>query len=157
MVENIILTAMIYVLNGPNLNLLGLREPEVYGNETLQDVENLCRLTAEKSGVAICFFQSNIEGAMIDWIHDAIGKASAIVINPAAYSHTSISILDALQCFNGLVAEVHISNIHRRESFRHHSYVSLRADCVISGCGIAGYRIAIDFLAERLKSWHQEE
>lgn len=144
---------MIYVLNGPNLNLLGLREPEIYGHETLGDVETLCRHAAEKAGFSIRFFQSNIEGVLVDRIQEARQEASAIVINPAAYSHTSIAILDALKSFDGPVAEVHISNIHRRESFRHHSYVSSRADCVISGCDIVGYRFAIEFLANKLEKF----
>jgi len=146
------LTKIIYILNGPNLNLLGLREPEIYGHETLQDVEALCRGAAEKAGFTIHFFQSNIEGTLVDRIQEAGKKAAAVVINPAAYSHTSIAILDALKSFDGPVAEVHISNIYRRESFRHHSYISSRADCVIAGCGIAGYRFAIEFLAEMLKT-----
>ncbi|RCL03128.1 MAG: 3-dehydroquinate dehydratase II [Candidatus Tokpelaia sp. JSC189] len=142
---------MIYVLNGPNLNLMGLREPEIYGRETLADIEALCRFTTEKAGFSLRFFQSNIEGVLIDWIQDARQEASAVVINPAAYSHTSIAILDALKSFNGPVAEVHISNIHRRESFRHHSYISSRTDCTIVGCGILGYQFAIEFLVSKLK------
>lgn len=147
------MTKMIYVLNGPNLNLLGLREPEIYGHKTLGDVEALCRHAAEKAGFSIRFFQSNVEGVLVDRIQEARQEASAIVINPAAYSHTSIAILDALKSFDGPVAEVHISNIYRRESFRHHSYVSSCADCVISGCGIAGYRFAIEFLTNKLEKF----
>lgn len=147
------MTKMIYVLNGPNLNLLGLREPEIYGHKTLADVEVLCRHAAENAGFSVRFFQSNAEGVLVDRIQEARQEASAIVINPAAYSHTSIAILDALKSFNGPVAEVHISNIYRRESFRHHSYISSCADCVISGCGIAGYRFAIEFLANKLEKF----
>lgn len=147
-----IVAKMIYVLNGPNLNLLGLREPEIYGYETLQDIERLCRKAAETAGISVSFFQSNAEGCLVDRIHEAREKAQAIVINPAAYSHTSVAILDALQCFIGPVGEVHISNIHRRESFRRHSYISARADFVLAGCGSEGYRMAIAFLANKLKT-----
>ncbi|RCL00282.1 MAG: 3-dehydroquinate dehydratase II [Candidatus Tokpelaia sp. JSC188] len=149
--ENLILTEIIYVLNGPNLNLMGLREPEIYGYQTLEDIKTLCSSTAKEAGFSIRFFQSNIEGVLIDQIQDARQEASAIVINPAAYSHTSIAILDALKSFTGPVAEVHISNVHQRESFRHHSYISSHADCIIIGCGIIGYRFAIEFLVNRLK------
>jgi len=144
-------TKQIYIINGPNLNLLGLREPDIYGHETLPDIERLCSKVAAKAGLASCFFQSNSEGRLIDLIQEARRQAAAIIINPAAYGHTSIALLDALKSFDGPVAEVHISNIHRRESFRHHSYVSLRADCVIAGCGVAGYRYALEFVADRLK------
>ena len=126
----------IYILNGPNLNLLGKREPEIYGNENLGDVEKLCLAIGKETGVAIRFLQSNAEHELIDWIHEARDKAAAIVINPAAFTHTSIAILDALTAFKGPVLEVHISNIHKREEFRHHSYVSGRADGVIAGYGV---------------------
>ena len=114
----------ILVLNGPNLNMLGLRQPEVYGSATLPDVENQCRELAASLKVSLRFAQSNAEAQLIDWIHDARKTASAIVINPGAFSHTSIAILDAFNTFEGPVLEVHISNIHKRESFRHHSFVS---------------------------------
>lgn len=134
---------LVFVLNGPNLNLLGLRQPEIYGHETLADVERDCRALADELGLAIAFDQSNHEGAIVDRIHEARNEAAAIVINPAAYTHTSVAILDALKAFDGPVIEVHISNVHQRESFRHHSYVSLRADGVIAGCGTEGYRLAL--------------
>jgi 3-dehydroquinate dehydratase-2 len=133
----------ILVLNGPNLNMLGLRQPEVYGSATLADVEKQCGALAETLGVALRFAQSNSEAELIGWIHDARKTAAAIIINPGAYSHTSIAILDALNTYEGPVLEVHISNIHKRETFRHHSYVSLRADGVIAGCGVEGYQLAL--------------
>jgi 3-dehydroquinate dehydratase II len=132
----------IYVLNGPNLNLLGQRQPEIYGRETLTDVDARCRAACSE-GLEIRFLQSNHEGQIIDWIHEARGDGAGIVINPAAFTHTSVAILDALNAFEGPVFEVHISNVHRRESFRHHSYVSLRADGVIAGLGIEGYEAAV--------------
>ena len=140
----------ILVLNGPNLNLLGTREPEIYGAETLADVEGACRGVADSLGFAIEFLQSNHEGALIDAIQAARGTHAAIVINPAAYSHTSIGILDALNMYEGPVIEVHISNIHKREAFRHHSHVSARADGVIAGCGTQGYLLAILRLSQLL-------
>lgn len=142
---------LIYVLNGPNLNLLGEREPEIYGHDTLADVERLCVATAEEHGLAIRFLQSNAEHRIIDWIHEARGQAAGIVINPAALTHSSIAILDALGAFAGPVVEVHISNIHKRESFRHRSYVSRRAEAVIAGCGIHGYALGLAHLAHRLR------
>jgi 3-dehydroquinate dehydratase-2 len=134
----------ILVLNGPNLNLLGQREPGIYGTETLADVEASCRVL-DLAGVE--FRQSNHEGVLVDWIQEARGRFGAIVINPGAYSHSSIAILDALNAFEGRVVEVHISNIHRREAFRHHSHVSARADAVIAGLGTEGYRAALRYLA----------
>jgi 3-dehydroquinate dehydratase II len=138
---------IVYVLNGPNLNLLGKRQPEIYGRETLADVEAGCRRLAQELGLEIRFHQSNREHEIIDWIHEARETAGGIVINPAAFTHTSVAILDALNTFEPPVVEVHISNVHRRESFRHHSYVSLRADGVIAGCGTQGYELAIRRLA----------
>ena len=132
----------IFVLNGPNLNLLGKRQPEIYGHTTLDDVEALCESTAA-AGFGIRLEQSNHEGQLIDWIHEARDSACGIVINPGAYTHTSVAILDALKAFDGPVMEVHISNVHQREAFRHHSYVSLRADGVIAGLGIEGYAAAV--------------
>jgi 3-dehydroquinate dehydratase-2 len=131
----------IFVLNGPNLNLLGQRQPEVYGYETLDDVAALCR-AACAPGFEIRLEQSNHEGVLVDLIHEARQSACAIVINAGALSHTSIAIMDALNTFEGPVMEVHISQVHRRESFRHHSYVSLRADGVIVGLGVEGYAAA---------------
>lgn len=132
-----------YVLNGPNLNLLGKRQPEIYGRETLADVESACREIAAAFGFDISFHQSNAEHQLIDWIHEAREAAAGIVINPGAFTHSSIAILDALNTFEGPVFEVHVSNIHKRESFRHHSYVSLRADGVIAGFGVEGYTLAL--------------
>jgi len=142
----------ISVLNGPNLNLLGLREPEIYGTTSLDDIEALCVETASAQGFSIQFYQSNAEHELIDWVHQARDEADALIINPAAYSHTSIALLDALKTFNGPVAEVHLSNISKRESFRHNSFVSMRADCVISGCGAAGYCYAIIHVIELLRN-----
>lgn len=135
--------SLIYVLNGPNLNLLGKRQPDIYGHETLADVEADCRSLAAELGFDIRFHQSNREYELIDWIHEARETGAAIVINPAAFTHTSIAILDALNTFEGPVLEVHISNVHQREAFRHHSYVSMRADGVIAGMGTQGYQLAI--------------
>ncbi|KGJ10861.1 type II 3-dehydroquinate dehydratase [Paracoccus versutus] len=138
----------VYVLNGPNLNLLGQRQPEIYGSTTLADVERDCRALGAELGLEIAFHQSNHEGAIIDLIHEARRSAQAIVINPAAFTHTSVAILDALNTFDGPVIEVHISNVHKRESFRHHSYVSLRAEGVIAGLGIHGYLLALRHVAK---------
>lgn len=140
----------ILVLNGPNLNLLSQRQPEIYGAETLADVHALCAATAGALGLAADCRQSNREYELIDWIHEARAAASAIVINPGAFTHTSIAILDALSAFDGPVVEVHISNIHRREPFRHHSYISGRADAVIAGAGVQGYDLAIRRVATLL-------
>jgi len=136
------MTKTIYILNGPNLNLLGKRQPEIYGTDTLEDVVRLTSGVAEEAGFAVDLRQSNHEGEIVDWVQEAREKAAAIIINPAAYSHTSIAILDALKTFEGPVIEVHVSNIHQREPFRHRSYVTLRADGVIAGCGIEGYVLA---------------
>jgi 3-dehydroquinate dehydratase II len=133
----------ILVLNGPNLNLLGTREPEIYGRETLADIEALVTKAARDHGAEVSFRQSNSEAEIIGWIHAARGTASGIVINPAAFTHTSVAILDALNAFEGPVVEVHLSNVHKRESFRHRSYVSLRADAVIAGAGSQGYVFAV--------------
>ena len=141
----------IFVLNGPNLNMLGLRQPEIYGQETLADVvAGLSGLAAEL-GLAVECMQSNHEGQLVDWIQDARGAAAGIIINPGAYSHTSVAILDALNVFEGVVLEVHISNIHKREAFRHHSFVSGRAEGVIAGFGTDGYLLALRRMASLLK------
>jgi 3-dehydroquinate dehydratase-2 len=138
----------IYVINGPSLNLLGAREPEIYGRATLADVEKLCREAGKRFGIAVEFRQSNHEGAIVDWIHEAArDKALGIVINPAGYTTTSVAILDAILAVKLPVIEVHISNIHARESFRHHSYVSRGARAVICGFGVEGYGLAIIGLA----------
>ena len=134
---------LVYVLNGPNLNLLGKRQPEIYGAETLADVEADCRKLAGELKLEIAFHQSNREYEIIDWIHEAREKACAIVINPAAFTHTSVAILDALSAYDGIVIEVHISQVHKREPFRHHSYVSHRADAVMAGFGTQGYQLAL--------------
>lgn len=134
---------LIYILNGPNLNLLGLREPEIYGPDTLEDVEAMCREVGRGFGLVPRLMQSNHEGELVDWIHDARDEAGGIIINPAAYTHTSVAILDALHTFAGPVLEVHISNVHKREPFRHHSFVSQRADGVIAGFGVEGYALAM--------------
>lgn len=133
----------IFILNGPNLNLLGQRQPEIYGAQTLDDVAEACSALAEDLGLSVRFHQSNHEGQLVDWVQEARSAASGIIINPAAYSHTSVAILDALNAFDGPVIEVHISNIHKREAFRHHSHVSARADGVIAGCGVEGYLLAL--------------
>lgn len=133
----------VLVLNGPNLNLLGKRQPEIYGRETLADVETQCRAVADAEGLTLRFLQSNAEFQIIDWVHEAREDAAAIVINPAAFTHTSVAILDALNTFEGHVVEVHISNVHKREPFRHHSYVSGRADAVMAGFGTHGYSLAL--------------
>ncbi len=138
----------VYVLNGPNLNLLGSREPEIYGRATLADVEKLCRAAAQRHGLALEFRQSNHEGEIIDWIQQARAeKAAGLVINPAGYGHTSVAIFDALATMEAPIVEVHISNIHSREPFRRRSYVSQVARAVLCGFGIEGYPLAITGLA----------
>ncbi|WP_420567175.1 type II 3-dehydroquinate dehydratase [Thalassovita sp.] len=144
------MTRTIYILNGPNLNLLGKREPEIYGHATLEDVERTCASVANEFGLSVHLLQSNWEGKLVDWIHEAREKAAAIVINPAALTHTSVALLDALNTFEGPVIEVHISQVHKREAFRHHSYVSQRADAVMAGFGVAGYELAIRHLGASL-------
>lgn len=146
------MTQPILVLNGPNLNLLGLRQPEIYGRETLGDVEAALGRLATELGVGLDCRQSNHEGALVDWIQGARGAAAGIIINPGAYSHTSVAILDALNAFEGPVLEVHISNIHKREAFRHHSFVSARAEGVIAGFGTEGYLLALRRMAGLVQS-----
>ena len=140
----------IYLLNGPNLNLLGQRQPEIYGRDTLDDITETCKKVAVAQGMTLKAFKSNSEGQLIDWVHEARQNADAIIINPGAYSHTSIALLDALNTFEGKVIEVHISNIHKREEFRHHSYISLRADGIIVGVGTQGYMLAVQALQNML-------
>ena len=140
----------ILFLNGPNLNMLGVREPEIYGATTLAEVKKISEAQAAMRGLAIDFRQSNSEGELVSWIQEAIEKFDGIIINPAAYTHTSVAILDALKMVKGPVTELHISNPHTRESFRHQSYVSLAATGIIAGLGVAGYRVAIDAMAELL-------
>lgn len=136
----------IYILNGPNLNRLGVREPEIYGRTTLAEVEALCRAAAD--GHPIEFRQSNHEGELIEWIHEAVDGGAGIVINPAAYSFTSLAIVDALKMFRGPIIELHISNIHRREAQYHHSRVSAVATAVIAGLGAKGYPVAVRALRD---------
>lgn len=141
----------ILIINGPNLNLFGTRQPEIYGHQTLADAEAACAALGGQADLKIDFRQTNHEGEMVDWIQEARHSAAGIIINPAAYSHTSVAILDALHAFEGPVIEVHVSNIHKREAFRHHSYVSERADGVIAGCGLEGYTLALRRLISLLK------
>ena len=141
------MSRIVYVLNGPNLNLLGKRQPHIYGHETLADVEAECRRTAADLALEIVFHQSNREYEIIDWIHEARERAGGIVINPAAFTHTSVAILDALNACDIPIIEVHISNVHKREAFRHHSYVSTVASGVIAGFGTQGYPLALQRLA----------
>ncbi len=140
----------IHILNGPNLNLLGQRQPEIYGHATLEDVAQTCAALGNSLGLKVELSQTNHEGVMIDQIHAARHTAAGLIINPAAFTHTSVAILDALHTFDGPVIEVHISNVHKRESFRHHSYVSLRADGVIAGLGVEGYQAAVRRMATLL-------
>lgn len=146
------MTRTVLLLNGPNLNLLGQRQPEVYGSETLADVVARAQGLAGSLGLALVAEQSNHEGGLVDLIQRARNSADGIIINPGAYSHTSVAILDALNAFDGPVIEVHISNIHRREAFRHHSYVSQRAEGVIAGCGTEGYDLALRRMASLLSA-----
>ncbi len=146
------MSRLVFVLNGPNLNLLGKRQPQIYGHETLADVEVMCRKAASSHAIDLRFHQSNRVYEIIDWIHEAREIAAGIVINPAAFTHTSVAILDALNTFDPPVIEVHISNVHKREAFRHHSYVSLRADGVVAGFGTQGYPLAIERLATLIKT-----
>ncbi len=142
------MTTQILVLNGPNLNLLGRREPQIYGSETLADIEAACRRRAEALGLGLDWRQSNAEGQLVDWIQEADGRFAAIIINAGAYTHTSIAILDALLAAGVPVFEVHLSNIFRREDFRHVSYVSKAATGVICGFGALGYELAIEAAAK---------
>ncbi|MGX9352940.1 type II 3-dehydroquinate dehydratase [Shimia sp. W99] len=144
------MTRKVTILNGPNLNLLGKREPEIYGSDTLEDVAKNCATLGKDLGIDTTLLQSNHEGQLIDWIHAAREDSDGIIINPAAFTHTSVAILDALNTFKGPVLEVHISNVHQRESFRHHSYVSLRANGVIAGFGVEGYELALRRMATLL-------
>lgn len=140
-------TKPVFVLNGPTLNLLGKREPHIYGRVTLKDIEKMVKARAKELSLGIDFRQSAREGELIEWILEARDKASGIIINAAAYSHTSIAILDALKAAELPVIEVHLSNIYKREAFRHHSHVSAAADGVIAGFGALGYVMAVDAMA----------
>ncbi|GAA5097053.1 type II 3-dehydroquinate dehydratase [Bartonella acomydis] len=145
------MSTIITVLNGPNLNFLGKREPEIYGTETLENIENLCRSWATRAGIRVDFHQSNHEGQLVEWIQEAIGVSVGLIINPAAYSHTSVAILDALKMFTGTKVEVHLSHIYQREAFRHHSYTLAGVDAIIAGCGGDGYWLALEYIAKKLK------
>ncbi|MFC3693749.1 type II 3-dehydroquinate dehydratase [Chenggangzhangella methanolivorans] len=142
---------VVFILNGPNLNLLGLREPAVYGSATLGDVEARSRDVADGLGLSVVFRQSNHEGELIDWIQEARQAADGVVINAAGLTHTSVALQDALRAVEKPIVEVHISNIHARESYRHHSYISAVADGVIVGLGIDGYEFALHALARRIR------
>ena len=143
---------IILILNGPNLNLLGSREPEIYGRETLADIEKSCRKHARRRGLAIDFRQSNHEGELVGWVQEAKGRAAGIIVNAAGYTTTSIALLDALLALGLPVIEVHLSNIFRRETFRQHSLMSLAAKGVICGLGASGYLLAIDAFARLLRT-----
>jgi len=142
---------IISILNGPNLNMLGARQPEVYGRETLADIETLCRTHGATLGLEVEFRQSNAEGDLVTWIQNCRGRAAGIVINAGAYTHTSVAILDALLAAEVPAIEVHLSNIHQRDSFRHHSYVAKAAKGMICGLGSHGYTLALDALARLIK------
>ena len=144
--------ATILILNGPNLNMLGVREPAIYGTDTLADIEAACAERAAELELDIDFRQSNHEGQLVDWIQEARQSADGIILNPAGFTHTSVAIHDALKIAGVPVIEVHISNIHRREQWRHHSYISLVADGVIMGLGAQGYLVALDAMARILEA-----
>jgi 3-dehydroquinate dehydratase-2 len=138
----------ILILNGPNLNMLGTRETAIYGSQTLADIERMCVQRAKELGLAIDFRQTNLEGELVTWVQEARNGAAGIVINPGAYGHTSIALLDALRGADKLVIELHLSNIHRREEFRHHTYTSQAATGIICGLGAYGYVLALDAMAD---------
>lgn len=135
---------LVYILNGPNLNLLGTREPEIYGADTLADVETRCASKSEALGFSMVFRQTNLEGELVNWIHEAREKAAGIILNAGAYTHTSVALHDALKAVGLPAIEVHLSNVYKRESFRHHSYISPVADGVICGFGVQSYELALD-------------
>jgi 3-dehydroquinate dehydratase-2 len=142
----------VFILNGPNLNLLGQREPEIYGTTSLEEIATSCSKLAEKLGIEVDFRQTNHEGVLVDWIQEAREKAVGIILNAAAYSHTSYAIPDALIAFNGPIYEVHLSNIFKREAYRHHSTISAVSDGVICGLGAQGYELALEALKSQLNS-----
>jgi len=146
------MTKQIYILNGPNLNLLGTREPEVYGSQSLDDIGVMCDACAASHGLSVEFRQSNLEGELVNWVQEAGQKGDALIINAGAYTHTSVALLDTLKAVNIPAVEVHLSNIFQREEFRHHSFISQAAYGVICGFGAKGYELAIDALALKLKS-----
>lgn len=145
------MVAKILILNGPNLNMLGSREPEIYGNETLADIERLCHKTGEQLNLGVDFRQSNVEGELVTWIQESAKLHQGLILNAGAYTHTSVAILDALQMLKIPVIEVHLSNIFRREEFRHHSYVSKAARGVICGFGSQGYIMALHGISQMVK------
>ncbi|WP_271394936.1 type II 3-dehydroquinate dehydratase [Neomicrococcus lactis] len=140
----------IMIINGPNLNLLGKREPEIYGTTTLAEIQDSCQKLADERGVELEFLQSNHEGAIIDWIHEARERCDAILINPGAFTHTSVAIRDALSAFNGPKVECHLSNVHTREEFRHRSYISPVVNSIIIGAGWRGYPMGLNYLIDSL-------
>ena len=148
--------ATVFILNGPNLNLLGVREPSIYGRDTLGDVEERCTARAAALGLEIDFRQSNHEGQLVDWIHEARESADGIILNAGALTHTSVALFDALSAADLPIIEVHLSNIFRRESFRHHSYISLAANGVICGLGAQGYELALDAIASLIEGESEE-
>ena len=141
----------ILILNGPNLNLLGTRQPEVYGSTTLEDIEKSCQAKAKALGVALAFEQTNVEGTMVDMIHDARGTHDGIILNAGAYTHTSVALMDAVSSVDLPTIELHLSNIHAREEFRHTSYIAKAAVGVICGFGAHGYELALDAMTQHLK------
>ena len=154
------MTKLIYIINGPNLNKLGVREPKKYGNKNITDLEKLCITNCKKHNLKLDFFQSNNESIIIDKIHEANEKASAILINAAAYTHSSIAILDALSIFEGPIIEIHITNIHAREKFRHKSFISNIAYGIIAGFGLKSYELAIEAIKDKLdknKDWYERK
>jgi 3-dehydroquinate dehydratase-2 len=142
----------VFLLNGPNLNLLGLREPEIYGHDTLADIEMRCHIRADALDLSLTFRQSNHEGELVTWIQEARAIGAAVILNAGAYTHTSVAILDALKAHDGFKIELHLSNPHRREPFRHHSYVALGSDAVIAGFGALGYELALEAVARKAKA-----
>lgn len=143
----------VFVLNGPNLNLLGLREPQVYGMHTLDDVQRLCQQACQRHGLALRFHQSNHEGQLVDWLHEAgrlhaQGQLAGVILNAGAYTHTSIALMDAVKGTAVPLLELHISNVFAREAFRHHSYLSPVARAVVCGLGVQGYALAVDAVAQ---------
>jgi 3-dehydroquinate dehydratase-2 len=137
---------LIHVINGPNLNLLGHREPDIYGTETLESISQQCQAIVASVGHEVVFRQTNHEGQIVEWIQESIGRVNAIVINAGAYTHTSVAIHDALRAYDGFIVELHISNPHARERFRHNSYISAVANAVVVGLGVSGYSQVVEML-----------